>query len=131
MDEPEARYPAKAAGNSYSLNPKVTAPVLDFTNRLYLIYLKQTTCACKATVRNSALMKLSVIALIAAAFVVTNVTSIFITKSVTSNSESQVVAYLKEKEVSRKAEIKKQRAASAKVAEQMHQAKKKFLEYGN
>ncbi len=68
-------------------------------------------------------MRYSILFPILVAVVLTGGATFFITKSVCSNSESQVVAYLKGKE----AEAEKQREADQKMADQAAEARRRFL----
>ncbi|PWU10195.1 MAG: hypothetical protein C5B47_02530 [Verrucomicrobia bacterium] len=76
----------------------------------------------------------SIVSLVAVA-VISSGTTFFITKSVCSNSkESQVVAYLKEKDARERAEAEKAaypmgREAAKRADEQMCEARRKLREY--
>lgn len=69
----------------------------------------------------------SIVPLVAVA-VISSGTTFVITKSVCSNSESQVVAYLKGKEAEERARLDKQRKAEEEVGRRMAEVKKKLLE---
>ncbi len=77
-------------------------------------------------------MRYSIFFPIVVAVVLSSSATFFITKSVCSNSESQVVAYLKEKEARECAEAEKAaypmgRAAAEKANEQAAEARRRFL----
>ena|GEM_PF-3725005 len=69
----------------------------------------------------------SIVPLVAVA-VISSGTTFFITKSVCSNSESQVVAYLKAKEAEEEVRIKKQMEADAKASKIASEERRKLSE---
>ena len=74
-------------------------------------------------------MRNSILVSIIVAVVLTGGATFFITKSVCSNnSESQVVAYLKEKEAEERARTKKQLAADATASKEASEAYRKLDE---